>query len=75
MVVCEDDNKANLLLEKAPRCLKKIVVIKAVKPATMTRAKNRMVDILTLDDVEKMGAAKGHPEVVRRVPSLFPPLR
>lgn len=65
VVVCEDDAKANMLLEKAPRCLKKIVTIKPVQPATMTRAKNRFVDILTLDDLERMGAAKDHPEVVR----------
>lgn len=63
VVVCEDDAKANLLLEKAPRCLKKIVTIKPVQTPTAAKAKARFVDILSLDELERMGAAKGHPEV------------
>ncbi|KAK3921551.1 LOW QUALITY PROTEIN: Long-chain-fatty-acid--CoA ligase 5 [Frankliniella fusca] len=63
VVVCEDDAKANLLLEKAPRCLKKIVAIKPVQTPTVAKAKARFVDIYSLEEVERMGAAKDHPEV------------
>lgn len=63
-VVCEDDTKCNLLLEKSPRCLKRLIVIKDVRPATKQRAKNRGVDIYKFSDVEIMGAKSNHPDVV-----------
>lgn len=86
MVVCEDDKKCNLLLDKAPRlviyiysikfmkiklnnnfiilfrCLRKLIVIKETRPATNQRAKNRAVDILKFEDVERHGAHKNHQE-------------
>nr|XP_023020932.1 long-chain-fatty-acid--CoA ligase 5 isoform X2 [Leptinotarsa decemlineata] len=62
-VVCEDDAKCNLMLEKSPRCLKKLIVIKEVRPATKQRAKNRGVEIIKFGDVEVMGAKTNHPEV------------
>jgi long-chain acyl-CoA synthetase len=66
VVVVEDDKKVNLLLDKAPRNLKKLIVIKALRPATAQRAKNRGIDIHTFDEVEKLGAAKNYPEVPPR---------
>nr|XP_029731299.1 long-chain-fatty-acid--CoA ligase 1-like isoform X1 [Aedes albopictus]XP_029731300.1 long-chain-fatty-acid--CoA ligase 1-like isoform X1 [Aedes albopictus] len=63
VVVVEDDKKANLLLDKAPKTLRKFVVIKEVRPATLQRAKNRGIDIHTFDEVEKLGASKSFPEV------------
>lgn len=62
-VIVDDDKKANLLLDKAPRGLKKLIAIKPVRPATLQRAKNRGVDIHTFDEIERLGAQKDHPEV------------
>lgn len=50
-VIIEDDKKANLLLDKAPRSLKRLISIKPVRAATFQRAKNRGVDIHSFDDV------------------------
>nr|CAH7756995.1 unnamed protein product [Callosobruchus chinensis] len=62
-VVCEDDAKCNMLLEKSPRCLKKMIVIKDIRPATRQRAKNRGVEVIKFTDVEVLGAKSNHPEV------------
>lgn len=67
IVVCEDDQKCNLLLDRAPRCLTKLICVKDVRPATKQRAKNRGVEIVKFSDVEVIGAKKNHLEVV----SLF----
>lgn len=64
MVVCEDDKKANLLLDQSPRCLRKLITIKEVSPSTYQRAKSRGVEILKFSDVEFQGAQKDHPCVV-----------
>lgn len=66
LVVVEDDKKVNLLLDKAPKQLKKLVVIKPLRQATLQRAKNRGIAIHTFDEVEKLGALKNHPEVPPR---------
>lgn len=50
-VVVEDDKKANLLLDKAPRGLKRLITIKPVRAATVQRARNRGVDLHSFDDV------------------------
>lgn len=63
LVVVEDDKKVNLLLDKAPKQLKKLVVMKAVRPATQQRAKNRGIDLHYFDEVEKLGAQKDNAEV------------
>ncbi|XP_032666476.1 long-chain-fatty-acid--CoA ligase 5 isoform X1 [Odontomachus brunneus] len=63
VVVCEDDQKCNLLLDKAPRCLRKLVVVKETRPATNQRAKNRGVELYKFDDIERLGAQKNHPEM------------
>ncbi|XP_058130221.1 long-chain-fatty-acid--CoA ligase 1 isoform X1 [Anopheles ziemanni] len=63
VVVVEDDKKVNLLLDKAPRSLRKIVAIKEVRPATLQRAKNVGIDVHSFDEVEKMGAINDHPEL------------
>lgn len=64
-MVCEDDQKCNLLLERAPRCLKRLIVFKEVRLATKQRAKNRGVEILKFSDVEMAGSKRSYPEVVR----------
>ncbi|XP_043522529.1 long-chain-fatty-acid--CoA ligase 1 isoform X2 [Frieseomelitta varia] len=70
LVVCENDKKCNLLLDKAPRCLRKMVVIKETRQATIQRAKNRGVELLKFDDVERLGAQKNHPEVPPKMTDL-----
>lgn len=50
-VIVEDDKKANLILDKAPRGLKKLIAIKPVRSATMQRARNRGVEVHTFDEV------------------------
>lgn len=63
LVVVEDDKKVNLLLDKAPKQLKKLVVIKPLRSQTLQRAKNCGIDIFSFDEVEKVGAQKNHTEV------------
>ncbi|XP_023717109.1 long-chain-fatty-acid--CoA ligase 5 isoform X5 [Cryptotermes secundus] len=70
VVICEDDTKCNLLLDKSPRCLRKLITIKETRPATNQRAKNRGVEMLRFEDVEKLGAAKDNPEVPPKVTDL-----
>jgi long-chain acyl-CoA synthetase len=69
IVVCEDDKKANLLLDKSPRNLRKLIVVKDVRPATHQRAKNRGVEILKFTDVEQIGSQRDYP---LRVSIAFP---
>lgn len=64
MVVCQDDAKVNLLLDKSPRCLRRLIVIKEVQPTTIQRAKSKGIDILKYEEVEELGANKIHNEVV-----------
>ncbi|XP_063244280.1 long-chain-fatty-acid--CoA ligase 6 isoform X2 [Bacillus rossius redtenbacheri] len=70
VVVCEDDAKCNMLLDKSPRCLKKLIAIKETRPATNQRARNRGVEIIRFEEVEKMGAATDHPEVPPKLSDL-----
>lgn len=64
--MCQDDTKVNLLLDKAPNCLRKLIVMKDVQPLTLKRAKTRGVEILKFEEVEELGASKNHNEVVRK---------
>ncbi|GLH14816.1 Long-chain-fatty-acid--CoA ligase [Gryllus bimaculatus] len=64
VVIVEDDAKANLLLDRAPRSLRRLVSIKETRPATNQRARNRGVEVLRFEDVESAGAARNSPEVV-----------
>ncbi|XP_058810424.1 long-chain-fatty-acid--CoA ligase 5 [Phymastichus coffea] len=63
VVICYDDKKCNLLLDKAPRCLRKLVVIKEIKQATQQRAKNRGIELLRFEDVEKLGSLSNYSDV------------
>lgn len=65
VVICENDVKCNMLLDRAPRLLKKIILIKEASPATKQRAKNRGIEVYRFDQIEKLGASKNVPEVVR----------
>lgn len=64
IVVCEDDKKCNLLLDRPPKCLKRLITMREVRPATNQRAKNRGIEILKFEEVERMGAAQDNKEVV-----------
>lgn len=50
-VVVEDDSKANLLLDKAPRGLKRLITIKNIRQTTIQRAKIRGVDCYLFTEV------------------------
>uniref|UniRef100_A0A1B6CV09 Long-chain-fatty-acid--CoA ligase n=1 Tax=Clastoptera arizonana TaxID=38151 RepID=A0A1B6CV09_9HEMI len=63
IVICENDAKCNLLLDRAPRCLRKLISIHETRPATNQRAKNRGIEILRFEDIERTGALKSVPEV------------
>lgn len=50
-VIVEDDKKANMILDKAPRGLKRLITIKTVRSTTIQRAKNRGVECFAFDEV------------------------
>lgn len=56
-VIVEDDKKANLLLDKAPQGLKRLITIKAVRAATVQRSRNRGVEIHSFADVSDFFSA------------------
>uniref|UniRef100_A0A1Y1M6L4 Long-chain-fatty-acid--CoA ligase n=2 Tax=Photinus pyralis TaxID=7054 RepID=A0A1Y1M6L4_PHOPY len=62
-VVCEDDAKCHLLLDRPPSCLNKIIIFKDVNAATKQRAKNKGIDIVRFTDVELLGSKLNHEEV------------
>lgn len=70
-MICEDDKKANLLLDKSPKSLRKLVVVKEVRPATHQRAKNRGVEIVKYTDVELLGAQKDFPQMASKLLTNF----
>ncbi|CAH2984047.1 unnamed protein product [Chilo suppressalis] len=70
VVICEDDKKANLLLDQSPRCLRKLITIKEVSPSTHQRARSRGVEIIKFSDVEIQGAQKDYPCVAPKPDSL-----
>ncbi|KAI4478068.1 hypothetical protein M0804_012259 [Polistes exclamans] len=51
-------------------CLRKLIVIKETRPATNQRAKNRGVELLKFEDIERLGAQKNQPEVPPKVTDL-----
>lgn len=63
VVICDDDQKCNMLLDKAPRCLKRLICVKDTRPATNQRARNRGVEILRFQNVENQGAQNDTVEV------------
>lgn len=65
VVLVEDDIKVNQLLDKCPRTLRTMITVKPIRPATLQRAKNRGLEIITFADVERLGASTSqrHAEV------------
>ncbi|XP_021955219.1 long-chain-fatty-acid--CoA ligase 1 isoform X2 [Folsomia candida] len=59
-VICDDDAKINLLLDKAPKCLVRLVHIKPLKPETIARAKKQAIELLRFEEVEKLGSTYSH---------------
>lgn len=64
VVVVDTDEKCNQLLDRSPKCLRRIISIRGVRPSTNQKARNRGVEILTFDEVEKSGASKTFSEQV-----------
>lgn len=50
-VIVEDDKKANLLLDKAPRGLRNLITIRPIRSVTVDRARNRGVAVHGFDEV------------------------
>lgn len=64
VVVVDTDEKCNQLLDRSPKCLRRIVVIRGSRPSTIQKARNRGVELFTFDEIEKAGATKTFPEQV-----------
>ncbi|XP_065214083.1 long-chain-fatty-acid--CoA ligase 5 isoform X2 [Planococcus citri] len=62
VIVVDSDSKCNQLLDRAPKCLKKLITTRDVRSPTVQRAKSRGIDIISYQSVEKQGAARPHPE-------------
>lgn len=70
VVFVEDDQKCNLLMERSPRCLRKMITYKDIRPATKQRAKNLGIEIVKMSDIEHLGAKSNHNEVVSSLSRL-----
>lgn len=64
VLIVDDDSKCNQIIDRAPRCLKKIISIREVRMATMQRARSRAIEIIRFDEIERAGAQKMFEEVV-----------
>lgn len=53
-VIVEDDKKANMLLEKAPHGLKRLITIKSIRTSTLQRARNRGVECYLFNEVSEL---------------------
>lgn len=67
VVVVDTDEKCNQLLDRSPKCLRRIIVVRGTRPSTNQKARNRGVELLTFDEVEKAGTSKTHPEQVNAI--------
>lgn len=67
VLIVDDDSKCNQIIDRAPRCLKKIISIREVRMATMQRARSRAIEIIRFDEIERVGAQKMFEEVVSYV--------
>ncbi|CAB0036817.1 unnamed protein product, partial [Trichogramma brassicae] len=63
IMVCEDDTKCNAILEKAPRCLQKIIVIRETTNITKRKAKRKGIEIIKFSDVEQLGTRENYSEI------------
>ncbi|KAK2726075.1 long-chain-fatty-acid--CoA ligase 1-like isoform X3 [Artemia franciscana] len=70
LVICEEDSKVKLLLQKPSRYLRKIVCVKEVYPETYKIAAGVNVEIYRFEQVEKLGAEKMNKEVPPRPDDL-----
>lgn len=67
VVVVDTDEKCNQLLDRSPKCLRRIIVIRGTRPSTNQKARNRGVELLSFDEVERAGTLKTHPEQVNMI--------
>lgn len=64
VVVVDTDEKCNQLLDRSPKCLRRIIVIRGTRPSTNQKARNRGVELLSFEEVERAGTSKTFPEQV-----------
>ncbi|XKL60882.1 hypothetical protein PGB90_007939 [Kerria lacca] len=62
VIVVDSDSKCNQLIDRAPKCLKKLVATRDVRSPTIQRAKNRGIEIVYFRNVEQQGALRLQPE-------------
>lgn len=67
VVVVDTDEKCNQLLDRSPKCLRRIIVIRGTRPSTNQKAKNRGIELLSFEEVEKSGTSKTFPEIVSQI--------
>lgn len=66
VIIVDNDSKCNQLLDRAPKCLKKLIAIRDIRSPTILRAKNRGVEVLSFRNVEQHGASRPQPMKVNR---------
>ena len=64
-VICENDDKCKSLLNEPPPCLRQLVHIKPISKETTELAQRKNIRTLSFDEVERLGAERKSPPVVR----------
>ncbi|XP_046631197.1 long-chain-fatty-acid--CoA ligase 5-like [Daphnia pulicaria] len=60
LVICDNEEKCKLLLNKPPDCLKQLVHIKPISKETVELAKRKNINILSFECVQRIGAERKH---------------
>jgi hypothetical protein len=60
LVICDNEDKCKLLLNKPPDCLKQLVHIKPISKETIESAKRKNINILSFECVQRIGAERKH---------------
>lgn len=61
-IIIDNDSKCNQLLDRAPRCLKKLISIKDIRSTTIQRAKNKGIEVVSFKKIEQLGQQRPQPE-------------
>jgi long-chain acyl-CoA synthetase len=64
LVICDNEEKCKLLLNKPPDCLKQLVHIKPISKETVELAKRKNINILSFECVQRIGAERKHTPMV-----------
>lgn len=64
LVICDNEDKCKLLLNKPPDCLKQLVHIQPISKETVELAKRKNINILSFECVQRIGAKRKHTPMV-----------